>query len=209
MGGGNIKGTNLKQSELSDFHSMSSLSNDLLVLLHKNFTYISSVYNDDGVIDYPEFCYMLNKKDNLLIQKIFSSIDINKDKKVNFREFLKFLSIFLNGTHDEHCKIIFKILSDDTSKLIDKSFLESILKDCINSDKILSSYFDEESIMQIVSESFERIIYNSENNSTITEQIDYELFKEMLDNNKFIINWLKIDIKKIKLFRRSSIGCFG
>src|SRR5690349_14645268 len=127
MGGGNIKRNNLKNSELIDFHNMSSLPNEILISLHKHFAYFSSVLNDDGMIDYEEFCQMLNKNDNLLCRRIFNAIDLNKDKKINFREFLKFFSCFMTGSYDEQISLSFKIFCKDDNKYIDKNLMFSIL----------------------------------------------------------------------------------
>ena len=58
----------LRKSELNEFHNMTLFSNDILLKLHEYFRKFSAVQTDDGVIDYDEFCMIINKKDKFLIQ---------------------------------------------------------------------------------------------------------------------------------------------
>jgi Ca2+-binding EF-hand superfamily protein len=202
MGGGNVKKSNLKNSELVDFHNMSSLSNEILISLHKHFAYFSSSLNDDGVIDYEEFCQMLGKTDNLLCRRIFNAIDLNKDKKINFREFLKFFSCFMTGTYEEQISLSFKVFCKDDMKFIDKTLILNILKECIlNEDKFLQEFFDSESIIEIVEESFAE---------SDTGLLNLDTYKEIIELNPSILEWFKVDMNKLRNLRKNNTtGCFG
>ena len=94
MGNTKTKEVLLKPNELNEFHNMTSLSTEILIKLHEHYRRFSSINTDDGVIDYNEFCFLINKSNTNLAKRIFNAIDANKDGYINFREFVKFLSCF-------------------------------------------------------------------------------------------------------------------
>ena len=108
MGNGKSKSTMLKDTELNEFKNLTSFSNEIVIKLHNHYKHFSSVQIDDGVIDYSEFCALISRQ-NELTKRIFNSIDINKDGVINFREFIKFISIFINGSLEEQIKLSFNI----------------------------------------------------------------------------------------------------
>ena len=64
------------------------------------------------MIDYSEFLTILNKKDLIITKRIFDSIDVNSDGSLNYREFIKFFSVFVNGNFEEKTSLSFKIFMD-------------------------------------------------------------------------------------------------
>jgi Ca2+-binding EF-hand superfamily protein len=203
MGGGSIKSPVLKKSELADFHNLSYFSNEVILNLYNKFSNFSAINKDDGVIDYEEFCVMTGKENNILTHKIFSSIDFNNDGRINFREFLKFLSCFISGSLEDQKVLSFRIFADEETNLIHKSFMFDILKKTlIHEGGIpLMEYFDEATLNAIVDDSFP----NQQG-----EFLSLDEYGVILEKNQEILNWFKVDISKIKesgLVR--SKGCFG
>jgi Ca2+-binding EF-hand superfamily protein len=203
MGGGNVKSPILKKSELIDFHNISYFPNDTIMNLYNKFTGLSAINKDDGVIDYEEFCIMTGKESNDLTEKIFNCIDYNHDGRINFREFLKFISCFISGTVEDQKMLSFKIFSDEESNLIHKSFMFNTLKKILvlEGGNTFSDYFDEETLNFIVDESFPK---------QTGEFLSFEDYSVIVDKNPFLLSWFKIDINKLK---ENSVmknkGCFG
>ena len=156
MGGGNVKRSNLKTFEIQDFQSMSSFPNDVVKDLHSLFNTYCNLVKDDGVLDYQEFLLMINKPDTILTQQIFKGLDNNKDNQINFREFVKFISCFVNGTTNEKINLTFKIFANDESKLIEKNKMNEILKSSLQLNKLLNDYLDDKIIEEIVKKSFDK-----------------------------------------------------
>ena len=100
---------------------MTSFPNDIVNDLHSLFNSYCNLVKDDGVLDYEEFLLMINKPDGTLTRQIFKGLDNNKDNQINFREFVKFISCFVNGTNDEKANLTFKIFANEETKLIEKN----------------------------------------------------------------------------------------
>lgn len=206
MGGGNVKRTNLKTFEIQDFQSMTSFPNDIVNDLHSLFNSYCNLVKDDGVLDYEEFLLMINKPDGTLTQQIFKGLDNNKDNQINFREFVKFISCFVNGTNDEKANLTFKIFASEETKLIEKNKMIEILKNSLQLDKLLEDYMDEKTIEEIVKISFEKL------NLTEDEGINLEDYKKFVEKNPGVLNWFKIDLHKIRNNMKDKMKtttCFG
>ena len=207
MGTTKSKETTLKTSELNDFHNMTLFSNDTLIKLHDYYKHFSSIQIDDGVIDFDEFCIILKKNDRNLTKRIFNAIDVNLDGSVNFREFIKFISVFINGTIDEQISLSYKIFSNPMTKIIENNTMCELIKDIVTAEDSLVKFFDKESIHIIVNQTFVSIGGDKD------KSIDYEKFKQMIQKYPEILNWLRVDIERIKKAKFASklkkIGCFG
>jgi Ca2+-binding EF-hand superfamily protein len=199
--------TNLKQSELNDFHNMTLFSSDVIIKLHDYYKHFSAIQTDDGIIDFDEFCLLLKKDDKNLTKRIFNAIDLNLDGNINFREFIKFISVFITGTFEEQITISYKIFSNPITKVIENETMCELIKDVVKAEDSLSSFFDEEIIKTIVNETFKKIGGFQE------KEINYENYKEMVKLYPDILNWLKVDIEKIKrvkfVTKVKKVGCFG
>ena len=197
----------LRTSELNEFHNMTLFSNDILLKLHEYFRKFSAVQTDDGVIDYEEFCMIINKKDNLLNRNIFNSIDVNSDGYLNYREFIKFISVFINGTFEEQSSLAFKIFMDKELKLITFKNIKLMINDIIQTDNSLNKLIDNELINEITEESFINLF------GGIDKEINLEQFREVLKNNHDILSWFKVDLNYIfknskSINKHKKIGCF-
>jgi Ca2+-binding EF-hand superfamily protein len=197
----------LRKSELNEFHNMTLFSNDILLKLHEYFRKFSAVQTDDGVIDYDEFCMIINKKDNLLNRNIFNSIDVNSDGYLNYREFIKFISVFINGTFEEQSSLAFKIFMEKETKLITFKNTKLMINDIIQIDNSLNKLIDNELINEITEESFINLF------GGIDKEINLEQFREVLKNNHDILSWFKVDLNYIfknskTINKHKKIGCF-
>jgi Ca2+-binding EF-hand superfamily protein len=191
MGNKESKEVTLKTSELNEFHNMTSFPNDVLIKLHDHYRHFSSIQTDDGVIDFNEFCALMNKNEKILTKRIFNAIDVNKDGCINFREFIKFISCFINDSLDEQIVLSYKLFSSPDKRGIEKEVMYCLLKECVKSEKKLATFIELGDIEEIVNQTFS---FNANENGLI----NFERYKEMVRKNQDILNWLKVDIEKIK-----------
>lgn len=198
MGGTKSKETTLKISELNDFHNMTLFSNEILIKLHDYYKHFSSIQTDDGVIDFDEFCIIIKKNDRNLTKRIFDAIDVNSDGSINYREFIKFISVFINGNFDDQIVWSYKIFSNPETKTIEIETMKNLIKDIVMAEESLCKFFNNELIDMIVVETFKSICGQEEN----LQVINFELYKNMIIRYPSILSWLKVDldiIKNIKL----------
>ena len=207
----------LTNSEILEFRNISSFSEQIVVKLHSHYSLFCAVHSDDGVIDYSEFCFLINKEDNSLSRRIFKAIDTNNDQVINFFEFIKFFGCFCSGTMEEKVLLSFKIFSDD-SKTIKTDTMYHIIYDIVKSEWKLKNYFDKDSISLIVANTFKNIFpINSEvskedqlkggsvKNKEQTEEfnnnqqtINFQQYKDIIAINPTILQWLKLDLERLK-----------
>lgn len=200
--------TTLKASELNEFHNMTLFSNDLLIKLHEYFKRFSAIQTDDGVIDYEEFCIIMNKKDRNLTKRLFNAMDVNSDGNLNYREFIKFISVFINGSIDEQINLSYKIFMNPQTKVIDYDTMKKLLYDVVQTEETLKEFFTIETIDELVSETFIEI-----NNGDIASPINLTKYKEMVMKFPQILTWLQVDmniiLKNKSVNRHKKIGCFN
>jgi Ca2+-binding EF-hand superfamily protein len=207
MGNTKSKETLLKTSELNEFHNMTLFSNDVLIKLHDFYRHFSSIQTDDGVIDFDEFCILIKKNEKNLSKRIFNAIDVNLDGSINFREFIKFISVFINGTFDEQISLSFKIFSNPNTKTIEVQTMTDLIRDVVSTEESLVNFLDSDLIDLIVKETFLNIGGDQD------KPIDYDKYKEMIKKFPAILNWLKVDVEKIKKVKFTTKvkkkGCLG
>lgn len=208
MGNAKTKEILLKPNELNEFHNMTSLSTEILIKLHEHYRRFSAINTDDGVIDYKEFCTLINKANTDLAKRIFDAIDANKDGYINFREFVKFLSCFDTGTLEDQINLSFSILKDPISKLIDSDCVKNILKEAIYIDNNFRKYFTEDVIENIVNETYKKLTGDPSTN------IDLQIYNKMIRENPDLLTWFKIDLQNLKRAKlpqksKKNTVCFG
>ncbi len=189
MGGGSVKAKTFKKSELINFQSQTNFSPDLILSMHSHYSYYSNLKKDNGVLDYEEFLCMIDKEDNALTRKLFRAMDINKDFSVNFREFLKFISVFVSGSLEEQTKTSFFIFADEETKSITHESVYNILKVILREHH---DVLDESTITFLLKNTFD-----IEDDNVI----NYDQFRKIVEKNPNILSWIKIDINKIKNFK--------
>jgi Ca2+-binding EF-hand superfamily protein len=191
MGNKDSKEATLKTSELNEFHNMTLFPNDVLIKLHDHYRHFSSIQTDDGVIDFNEFYTLMNKNEKILTKRIFDAIDTNKDGCINFREFIKFISCFINGSLDEKIILSYKLFATPEKRAIEKETMYCLLKEVIKSENSLNGFISNDLIEEVISNTFS---LNANENGVI----NFEKYKDMVRKNPDIIDWLKVDIEKIK-----------
>lgn len=226
----------LLPNEIQDFQNISNFSDEVLIKLHDHYKRISSLQTDDGVIDYGEFSEIINK-DNNMTKRIFNAIDINRDGVINFREFVKYLSCFINGTYDEKVNLSYKLFMDAKNKCIYKDQMIILLLDIVNVDdnKFIEKFITKEDIEMIVANTFLEInkmfkekdqknkddnlvlsksksnksdnsnnYYSEIDYSKNSDTIDFRGYKLMIEKNPQIIEWLVVDVEKIKVSKENN-----
>jgi len=192
--------TLLKETEISDFHSVTSFNRGTILTLHQNYNVFSSLNEENGLIEYPDFCLLISKnQSNLLAQNIFNAIDTGKDNAINFREFLRFLSSFHKSLQEEQKYILFNLYSGG-KQFISKENLYTMLKNAIKSDKVLSKYLDNDQVLNnIIQESFETIGRLNNNSDGKLDKIDLMMFTNIiLERYPMLGLYIKIDIDFLK-----------
>lgn len=194
----------LLPNEISDFQSLTSLPEDILVKLYNYYRHFSSIQTDDGVIDYFEFCEMIQKGGNMS-KKMFNTIDSNKDGVINFREFIKYVSLFITGSKEDKIRISFKLFVDE-SNTINKENMFNLLFEVISQESPQTrEFFTIDEIKNIVNVSFSKLtteegikMKSIKRGDRLEEVIDYEGYKQLIEKRPFILRWLKVDLDRIK-----------
>ena len=230
----NVDSNGLKLSELEEFHNITLFSNEILIKLYEIFKFFSSIKINDGVIDYSEFLTILNKKDLIITKRIFDSIDVNSDGSLNYREFIKFFSVFVNGNFEEKTSLSFKIFMDKEKKKITFFSMKKMLFEIIKENNFLN----DDDIENVCYESFKNFVVNCKNinnnsndfndessvifnNEDVNEncddnndfdedeikkfEIDLENYREIVKKNPEILELIKIDINKILKYKINNI----
>jgi Ca2+-binding EF-hand superfamily protein len=187
MGNSKTKEATMKSSEITEFQNMTSFSPEVLIKLYDHYKHFSALQTDDGVIDYDEFCVLLNRNNKIITRRIFDTIDTNKDGCINFREFVKFISCFINGTLDEQINLSFKLFSNQEKKIIEKETMYSIIKDIVIAEDSLRNFFTNDVVEIIIESTFQQC-----------DSFDFEKYQELCRKNPEILSWLKVDLDKIK-----------
>lgn len=160
--------TTLLPNEISDFQNLTSFPDEILIKLHNHYKRFSSHINDDGVIDFNEFCEIMNKDKNMS-KRIFNAVDINKDGVINFREFLKYLSCFINGNNEEKISISYKLFADEKSKLVTRESMTQLLLDILSEeDQKTREFLSKDEIEYSITKTFEDI------NRLVSEELEKE-----------------------------------
>ena len=156
MGSGSISKTTIKKNELLEMSKMTLFNPDIILTFFSFFQKFSSKIKDDGVIDYNEFLSIVKLHDNSFSKHLFYTFDQNRDNCINFREFLKFFSVFENGKSISQCELCFKLFSNPQTNKIEKETLLNIINDAISSHEILKSYLTQKDIENIVNHTLEK-----------------------------------------------------
>ena len=272
MGNGAINKHPIKKNELMEMSKITLFKSEVITTFFEFFKKFSSKIKDDGLIDYNEFLSIIKLDDNTFSKHLFYSFDQNKDNCINFREFLKFFSVFENGKIISQCELCFKLFSNPQTNKIEKETLINIIQDAISSHKILKTYLTQKDIENIVNYTMEKykflisktnIINNStlgnlinisscektnngesilninkflpkprltvnslntnfylhgnsncinsssliDNNNESFDEISYDAFQEIFNNEPNLINWININVDKLRSFNKKNTSC--
>eukprot|EP00005_Dracoamoeba_jomungandri_P001938 CAMPEP_0174261552 /NCGR_PEP_ID=MMETSP0439-20130205/11494_1 /TAXON_ID=0 /ORGANISM="Stereomyxa ramosa, Strain Chinc5" /LENGTH=1028 /DNA_ID=CAMNT_0015346041 /DNA_START=22 /DNA_END=3108 /DNA_ORIENTATION=- len=117
--------------------------------------------------------------DPLVLEQNFSAFDVNKDGKINFREFVTGLSVVQKGTMEERLKFLFNAYDVDGSGTLTIDEVYNIFKSSLASS---GQKVDEKELQQIVQDCFAQIDTNNDG------ELDYEEFKKAVQNQTLMIN---------------------
>lgn len=121
--------------EFKNFEQETIFNASQLKILYKIFNYYSKIYDDDGVIDYQEFCNIVKiNKDHQIANNLFKILDKNNDNRINFREFVMGINAISDDCFDNYTFLLFNIIKQDNNDFIT---VENI---CNVANKLLSSY---------------------------------------------------------------------
>ena len=141
------------------------------------------MHEDDGVIDFQEFCVGIGlglgclddfnapfaqiiesdkfKKlsNTMLIKNLFCLFDTNDDGVLNFRELLLGFSSFQNETFDQQIKQSFRLFDPEEQGYVTKSDLTILLTECLEHlAHIPIDSFGDGFIEQVMKETFEQAV---------------------------------------------------
>jgi serine/threonine-protein phosphatase 2B regulatory subunit len=92
---------NKKRKLLEEFTKDQSLKPESITKAHRRF--LSTDRSKSGVVDYIEFCDMLQVKSCAQCQEVFASFDYRKDGLVDAKEVLIALANFTGASKDDKC----------------------------------------------------------------------------------------------------------
>lgn len=194
----------LLPNEISDFQSLTSLPEEILIKLYNYYRHFSSIQTDDGVIDYFEFCEMIQKGGNMS-KKIFNTIDSNKDGVINFREFIKYVSLFITGSYEDKIRISFKLFVDESNTINKENMFNLLFEVITQENPHTREFFTIDEIKNIVNESFNKSLSEEgiqlksvKKGDRMEDVIDYDAYKKLIQKRPFILRWLKVDLDRIK-----------
>jgi Ca2+-binding EF-hand superfamily protein len=117
------------EAKLKQIATKNKLKLEEVKYLLDKFMSVSSLIVNDGIIDIKEFQEALGLKSQKLASYIFSAFDADRNKKIDFEEFVRGLSILsFNATIKESAKFYFDIFDINKDGFITKDELRKIIK---------------------------------------------------------------------------------
>ena len=191
----------LKSNELIEFSKASNFSQNTVNMLHTIYIHYSKLHQDDGIIDYNEFCAIFMSDPNKALQSIFNLFDANGDSSINFREFLVGISSIYNDPKEKQMSLLFRILDEQESGAISKQHLLATLCEWVRIFPELG--LSKEIIEKIVEDTFSIVGKDNMNESDFFKF----LCKTKLLNLKFEEDIISDKIKLLQRKKRSKSMC--
>ncbi|CAD8079238.1 unnamed protein product [Paramecium primaurelia] len=199
--------------ELQEFADQANIQLEDVQCLYKIFQNLSSLIKDDGVIDFNEFHRGFQNKSQETTNLIFTRIDLNNDRVLNFREFLFGYATFLSQNKAAQIKYLFKLIDNKNENVISKEKITETLN-CLlpNFPQIqLTKEEVEELIFQELDFIFmksmptfkqfnEDLIDDVQKEKEKQKTLDYQQFYFFLSENSYILEWLNLP----KIFLKSN-----
>lgn len=117
---------NAKKTALDEFAKDNNLKPESIKKAFKRFQ--ATDKDKSGMIDYTEFCEVLQVDPSPQGEKVFQLFDYEKSGQVDIREFLVALSNFSGAGKDDKLKFAFMVFDEDGNGMITKEELTKILK---------------------------------------------------------------------------------
>jgi serine/threonine-protein phosphatase 2B regulatory subunit len=117
---------NAKKTALDEFARDNNLKPESIKKAYKRFQ--ATDKDKSGMIDYTEFCEVLQVDPSPQGEKVFQLFDYDKSGQIDVREFLVALSNFSGAGKDDKLKFAFMIFDEAGNGMITKAELTRILK---------------------------------------------------------------------------------
>lgn len=117
---------NAKKTALDEFAKDNNLKPESIKKAYKRFQ--AADKDKSGLVDYTEFCEVLQVDPSPQGEKVFQLFDYDKSGQVDIREFLVALSNFSGAGKDDKLKFAFMVFDEDGNGMITKEELTKILK---------------------------------------------------------------------------------
>jgi serine/threonine-protein phosphatase 2B regulatory subunit len=121
-----VQQRNAKKSALEEFAKENNVKPETVKKAYKRFQ--ATDKDKSGVIDYTEFCEILQVDPSPLCEKTFRLYDYDKTGQIDAREFLISLSNYSGAGKEDKLKFAFMVFDDDGNGVITKAELMKILK---------------------------------------------------------------------------------
>merc|ERR1712098_669108 len=81
-----------------------------------------------GVINYSEFCEILEQPEGPMMQRMFAVFDRDGSGEIELKEFMVGLSSYTNSTGEEKLKFAFMMFDEDQNGFLEREELMKILR---------------------------------------------------------------------------------
>jgi len=128
-GGGQsvVQQRNQKKNALDEFARDNSIKPETIKKAYKRYQAADSK-DKSGLIDYTEFCEILQVDPSPQAEKVFQMYDYDRAGQIDVKEFLISLANFSGAGKDDKLKFAFMIFDEDGNGVITKGELTKILK---------------------------------------------------------------------------------
>jgi len=121
-----VQARNAKKNALEEFAKENNLKPETIKKAYKRFQ--ATDKDKSGVIDYTEFCEILQVDPAPLCEKVFKLYDYDKTGQIDAREFLIACSNYTGAGKEDKLKFAFMAFDEDGNGVITKAELMKILK---------------------------------------------------------------------------------
>jgi serine/threonine-protein phosphatase 2B regulatory subunit len=121
-----VQARNNKKQTLEEFSKENNIKPETIKKAYKRFQ--ATDKDKSGVIDYTEFCEILQVDPSPLCEKAFRLYDYDKTGQIDAREFLIALSNYSGASKEDKLKFAFMTFDEDGNGVITKAELLKILK---------------------------------------------------------------------------------
>ncbi|RYZ13640.1 MAG: hypothetical protein EOO70_08390, partial [Myxococcaceae bacterium] len=121
-----VQARNAKKTALEEFAKENNLKPETIKKAYKRFQ--ATDKDKSGVIDYTEFCEILQVDPAPLCEKVFRLYDYDKTGQIDAREFLIAVANYTGASKEDKLKFAFMSFDEDGNGVITKAELLKILK---------------------------------------------------------------------------------
>lgn len=121
-----IQQRNARKNALDDFAREYNIKPESIKKAYKRFQ--ETDVDHSGLIEYTEFCEILQVEPSPQVEKLFQLFDKDKSGQIDVKEFMIGLSNFTGAGKEEKLKFAFMVFDEDGNGVITKQELLKILK---------------------------------------------------------------------------------